>query len=414
MKMLTALLIACLGTVPCLAEDWPQWLGRDRDGVSPETVEPWQDEPDVLWRKDVGVGYSAVVARDGRAYTMGNENNHDVLYCLDPETGEEIWRASWRYPARFRGFYGPRSTPAVDDERVYTVGHSGLVKCFRVEDGSEIWSVDLPEQGFEVTNWGVATSPLLRENTILIDMGAVLALSKEDGSIVMRTAMPTPGWSKPSFGAWSSPAVFCDDGQNLVASFNNSELVVAVEETGEILDRAPWMNRRTTNIATPLILDGDDIFITTGYDIGSARFSFDDGKLRKLWQTENLASHSANAIPREGYIYGFDGNLRNPTRLVCVNLETGEEVWGHQDAEKLGAGTLIRASDKLIILGETGWLTIAEATPEGFRPLSQAHILKDEYCWTPPTLANGRIYCRSFNRRNHGAEELVCIQAGGN
>jgi outer membrane protein assembly factor BamB len=302
----------------------------------------------------------------------------------------------------------------VDDERVYTVGHSGLVKCFRVEDGSEIWSVDLPEQGFEVTNWGVATSPLLREKTILIDMGAVLALDKKDGSIVMRTAMPTPGWSEPSFGAWSSPAVFCDEGRNLVASFNNSELVVAVEETGEILDRAPWMNRRTTNIATPLILDGDDIFITTGYNVGSARFSFDDGKLQKLWQTENLASHSANAIPHEGYIYGFDGNLRNPTRMVCVDLETGEEVWGHQDAEKLGAGTLIRASDKLIILGETGWLTIAEATPEGFRPLSQAHILKDEYCWTPPTLANGRLYCRSFNRRNRNVKELVCIQAGGN
>lgn len=411
MKILPPLIIAFLASTLCLAEDWPQWLGPNRNGVSQEAVEPWQEEPKVLWRKNVGIGYSAVVERDGRAFTMGNEDDHDVLYCLDPETGKEIWRASWTYPALYRGFHGPRSTPAVDDERVYTVGHSGLVKCFSVEDGKEIWSNDLPEQGFEITNWGVATSPLLRENTILIDMGAVLALNKEDGTIVMRTAMPTPGWSKPSFGAWSSPAVLSDEGRNLVASFNNSELVVAVEETGEILDRAPWRHKRTTNIATPLILDGDDIFITTGYKIGSARFSFDDGKLKKLWQTEKLASHSANAIPDEGYIYGFDGNLRNRTYLVCVDLDMGEEVWRHEDAEKFGAGTLIRAQDKLIILGESGWLTIAEATPEGYRPLCQTHILQGDYCWTPPTLANGRLYCRSFSRRNREMKDLVCIKA---
>lgn len=396
-------LILALWTASASGGDWPQWLGPERDGTSDEEVHPWQGKAKEVWRLDVGIGYSAMAVRDGKAFTMGNVEDRDVVYCLDAQSGKEIWTASYPCPANAAGYYGPRCTPAVDKQNVYTVSHQGVVKCYRIQDGKELWSNDLRKMGIEGPKWGISTSPLLRDETILIDVGPIMALRKSDGKVVMETERFKPGYS--------SPVVFQRDGKNLVAGFNADGLVVAEEASGTIVAQTPWKTPFNVNAATPLVFDSSRLLVTSGYRVGTGMFDLSEGELSRLWHSKALGSQCNQLMPHDGYLYGFDGNVRGRGGLKCIDLAAGAQKWQAQDRRKLGIGSVLLAKDKLVVLGEHGWLMIADPSPEGFKPLCEERILEGDYCWTPPVLANGKLYCRDYDRK--GGSTWVCIDVSG-
>ncbi len=400
-RVLLGLLVGLVVAGPAFGGDWAQWLGPERDGTSDEAVELWQGEPKEVWRIETGIGYSAMVIRDGKAYTMGNIDDEDIVYCLDVETGKEIWTARYPCPANSGGYYGPRCTPAVDDKAVYTVSQEGVAKAYRVSDGKELWSKDLRRMGVKSPKWGISTSALLREDTILIDVGPILALSKKDGSVVMKSEMFPAGYS--------SPIVFEKDGKSLVASFNAAGLVVVEEETGKMVDLVAWKTRHDINSVTPVIYDSSRLLVSSSYQVGTAMFELSGGKLRKLWHSKDLGSQFNQLMPDGDYLFGFDDNVRGRRgSLKCISLDGGSEQWMAQDRRKLGVGSLLLARDKLIILGEYGYLIIAESDPKEYKPLAEAKILDGDYCWTPPVLANGKLYCRDYDRRA-GRSAWVCL-----
>ena len=376
------------------AADWPQWRGPTRDGLSTETG--WSTQwpangPAVLWKLNVGTGCSSVAVAQGHLFTMGNSNNTDTVYCLDATTGQPVWKYAYACPLDphlFEG--GPGATPTVDGDRVYTLSRAGHLFCFQAATGKVIWTKHLVNDlGSKVPTWGYAGSPIVLDNKLIFDLGApaaaTIALDKLTGAII---------WKNGSDGAsYGTIMPFAHAGQTCIASFNVFGLVVRDAATGRELARYPWKTSYDINAATPII-SGDDIFISSGYNHGSALLQLTADGLHPRWESKIMRNHFNSCVLWQGHLYGFDMET-----LTCLDLASGKVCWQHSG---LGKGSLMLADGKLIIQAERGDLAIATVTPATYTELARAKVL-DGRCWVVPVLANGHIYCKN----NLG--DLVCV-----
>ena len=172
------ILAVILIAAPASADDWPQWLGPERNGVSAEMnlMRDWPDAgPEVLWRVPLGKGFSAISAAAGRLFTMYADPHGEFAVCLDAASGEKLWRVrTGDYYKETQGGDGPRSTPTVDGDAVYVLGAEGLLFALEADSGHEIWQKDLAEEfGSEVPRWGFSTSPLVEGELLLLEAGGV-------------------------------------------------------------------------------------------------------------------------------------------------------------------------------------------------------------------------------------------------
>src|SRR5204863_7722662 len=150
------------------------------------------------------------------------------------------------------------------------------------------------------------------------------------------------------------------------------------------------------------IIDGDRVFISSGYGKGGALLKPNGGaEPAVLWKNKTLRSQRNAAVLVGGHLYGVDGDTNEKATLKCVDMATGEERWSET---AVGSGALMAADGKLIVLGDRGELMVAPASPEGFKPTARAQVLGGK-CWTVPVLANGLIWCR--NSRG----DVVCVDA---
>jgi outer membrane protein assembly factor BamB len=366
-------------------DDWPVWRGPDRNGISKETG--WNPKgAKTLWTKELGVGYSSVSVKDGKLYTMGHESTDDktgkdVVYCFDARSGEKIWNYS--YPCQTGQFKGPRATPVIDGDRVYTVSQEGLVICFDAASGKINWQTRvLKETGNTNIKWGVSSSAVIEGDLILLNIGdAGVAIDKNSGAVK---------WKSVGAPSYASPVVFDHQGKRVAAIFSATGLQVVDVETGKKIDSFEWKTSYDVNGADPVII-GDRIFISSGYNHGCALLDFSSGKLKKVWETDVLKNHFSSSVYMDGYIYGVDGQTKKDGFLRCISAADGSERW----STPIGFGSLIAAGDKLIVLDEAGGLHIAEASPEKYKVISTVATGLEKLCWTPPALADGMIYCRN-------------------
>ncbi len=164
-----------------------------------------------------------------------------------------------------------------------------------------------------------------------------------------------------------------------------------------------WKTQYDVNAATPLVIGGDKVFVSSGYNAGCALFQVEAGKIRELWRNKNLRSHINSPVAVQGFIYGMDGDAgRND--LVCLDAANGEKKW---EEKSIKGGSLIAANGKLIVLSEKGELVICDASPTGFRASSRSNVLTKR-CWVQPTLDAGKLYVKN----NVGL--LECLALGGN
>jgi outer membrane protein assembly factor BamB len=401
-------LLAGLLSVVSFAEDaakpadWHQWRGPNRDGISNETdwSTVWPAEgPKQLWRLSVGTGYSTVSVSKGRVYTMGNESKKDTIYCLNASTGAEIWTHSYRCTTKSGGHPGPASTPTVDGEYVYTLSREGHFFCLDARSGKVIWSRHLRKDfGAKSPEWDFASSPLILGNMVIVDAGMALAVGKLTGNLIWKTKDYGESWGiKNQGGGYSSPIAFDLNGSKYLAVFNSTGLVILNPNDGRELMLLPWKTSYNVNAAIPIIY-GDEVFISSGYNVGCALAKVSGNKLTTVWQNKNMRNHFNSCVLWKGHLYGFDDS-----RLRCLDWGTGDVKWTQRG---LGKGSLMLADGKLIIMSDKGKLVISEASPDGFKELAGVKILSG-LCWTVPVLSNGRIYCR-----NHEGD-LVCLDVGG-
>lgn len=380
------------------ADDWPCWMGPNLDGVSTETgwSLDWPEEglPPV-WTKQIGIGFSSVAIVDGALFSMGHTNGKETVWCLNAETGEEIW--SHRYSAELNAnLYegGPGATPTVDGDFVYTLSVDGRLLCIKRKTGNVVWEHDLKDDlGVELHEWGFDSSPIILGDQLILQGGRIVSYDKISGKKNWQSDKHTAGYG--------AVRAFSHAGDTLLASLDGDGLRVSEADSGDDVAFAAWKSPYRTNSTTPIVVR-DTIYISSGYNVGCGLFRLHDRQLEEIYTSKRMRNHFNNSILFDGHLYGFDGNsnLGRVVTLTCMNFETGEVMWKERG---LGCGSLMIADGKLLILNEKGELVLAEASAHQFRELARSSFL-DGRCWTVPVLLHGKIYGRN------AAGTLTCVQ----
>ena len=389
--------------------NWPQWRGPDRDGLSFEKglADHWPEKgPEVLWRISVGEGYSGVAVSNGRLFSMWDEAESQYLICMDARNGKELWRHKIGNSYKDGWGNGPRSTPVVDNSIVYVTSAYGRLLAANVSDGKALWNHDLPtEYGGRIPDHGYSSSPLVEGNKLYVEVGgkegySFVAFNKSTGEVAWHTQTDEPSYSSPI-------AVTLHNTRQIVF-FSAAGLFSVSPEDGRLFWRYDWEARCPatkfpTNIATPIFIAPDKIFISVGYGTvtGAAvvrlKKRSEQFSVEELWNSKAISNVINSSVFYKNHIYGFDNN-----KLACVDVLTGEEKWKTRGFQR---GSLIVADGHLIVWGERGKLALVEASPVEFKEISSIQIL-DGICWTSPSLANGKLYLR-----NH--EEMIALNLSG-
>lgn len=379
-----AVLTALSGSEP---GDWPQWRNDAGDGLSREVA--WTAEGETRWTSEIGLGYSAVSVSAGRVFAFGFdvERSLDVLRVLALEDGKELWRREW--PGELRANQhegGTLSTPAVADGRVYVSTSSGVVLCHRAEDGEPVWRRDLAaEHELDPGYYGFASSPLVLDGRLFVDFDRTFALDAASGELVWKSA--------PLQALYATPARFEHAGVPALAVFTQDALTVLARADGAVRAAFPWKkDERRVNAATPVVV-GERLFLSSAYEHGCALVEFPPAGPRAAFENKLMRNKMAGCVLVEGALYGFDESV-----LKCLDL-AGQERWR---VRGLGNGALSGGDGKLAILSSGGELVVARAAAAAFEELARAPLFDEGVCWTPPTIAGGRILARN----NRGT--LVC------
>jgi outer membrane protein assembly factor BamB len=376
-----------------MKQDWNQYRGPERNGISSETgwLADWpKSGPTTKWKADIGTGFASMAVVDGKVYALGHSKDQDHVYCLDAETGEVVWEKSYEAAIRDKQHEGgPCGTPAVANGLVFTLGKEGQFYCWNAENGEQVWYHDLTEAlDAKIPTWAFSGSPLLYNDWVVIDVGKTAAFKQDTGEMV---------WKSKDYGsAYSSPVPMTLAGKECIVSFPEFGLVVLDAKDGSEIARHQWETSYGVNSTTPIV-DGSNIFISTGYNRGASLVKFDDsGNSETVWENNNMNNHFNTSILHEGYLYGMDDAEKT---LACLDYKTGETVWT-QDG--FGKGSVAFADGKLIILSDQGEMAIAEATPEGYKEISRWQVLGPK-CWTVPVISHHKIFARNAKG------DLVCI-----
>lgn len=389
------LVAAAANSVP--AEDWPQWRGPRMDGISQETdlLSAWPEKgPPELWRVPLGAGFSAVSVVGDRAYTMYGGAEGEFAVCLDAVRGTVLWRT--RSGDLFANSYGdgPRATPAIDGDRVYMLGGSGMLQCLDAASGKQVWGCRLTEKfGGEPPEFGFSASPVVFGDMLVVVTGSgggksLAAVNKATGDVLWTSLDDKAGYSTPlRIEAAGVPQLVVLMGEALVG---------VSPQDGREYWRQPWKTTLDANVATPIFRD-NRLFVSTGYGTGCGLFELSavDGRpaAKLLWANKEMKNYFSTCVLVGNYLYGF-----NNTMLSCMDFETGEVKWRQRGFNR---GSLLAADGKLIICGERATLALAEVSPDGYKEISQAPMLEDR-TWTVPTLSGGRLFVRN-------EKELVCL-----
>jgi outer membrane protein assembly factor BamB len=397
-----AVLITLATPRTACAEDWPQFLGANRNGVSGEKglPLPWPgDGPPLVWQKDVGAGFSGPVVAGERLILFHRLDDLEVVECLNSATGASLWKSSYptHYEDQFGFDPGPRSTPTIAGDKVYTLGAEGVMHCFDLRTGKIIWKRALNDdykvpRGF----FGVATSPLVEEGKLLVNVGGkeagIVALSLDSGRELWHATDHEASYSSPVGANLAGPreAIF----------LTREGIVLVAPKTGAVSFSKHFRSRQgaSVNAATPVVV-GDLVFFSACYGAGAILLRAHKDKMETVWANDDsMSNHYNTCIAHNGYLYGFHGRQEEGAHLRSVELESGKVRW---TSDRTGCGTIVLADDKLIVLSEHGELLCVQADPDSYKELARAQVLTRP-ARSPLALANGKLYARD-------AKKLICL-----
>ena len=412
------------------ADDWPQWMGPNRDNVWRETglVESLPAKPKTVWRKPIGGGYSGPAVSDGFVYVTDFVTDENVktdnfdrkqskgverVWCLDAKSGAKLW--VFEYPESYSISYpaGPRSTPLVHEGKVYTQGAEGQVYCFDAVLGDDIWHKNLKQEyKTKAALWGYASQPLIDGQKLILLAGGegthCVALDKNTGKEIWRTG-------NMSEQGYSPPLIIEQAGVRQLILTSPDAIYSVDPETGKQFWSQEYKGDNGSIIMTPVRL-GNYLFVA-GFNGRSILIEMDSDKpgAKTLWRDEKKRAISpVNVQPflMDGLVYGFDqgGEFR------CFELPSGKIRWSTPKPlsdRKLGSGTvfLVRSgeTDRFWMFAETGDLILGQLKPDGFTELSRTHVIEPtnnafgrEVVWCSPAFANKRMFVRND-------QEIVCV-----
>jgi outer membrane protein assembly factor BamB len=423
-------------TLTAPADDWPQWLGPQRDSV-------WRERgilekfpaggPPVRWRTPIGAGYSGPAVAGGKVFLLdrrvrvetadprdpfarGRIPGTERVLCLDAQTGAEVWRFEYDCPYTVSYAAGPRATPTVDGQFVFTLGTEGNLMCFDTRSGFPVWSRDLKEFAGRTPLWGFAGHPLVHGDKLICLVGGegttAMAFDKRTGQELWRAlSAKEPGYAPPT--------LIRAGGREQVILWHPEAANALDPATGALFWSVPFPSRAGMSIATPRQL-GDRLFFSCFYN-GSlmTRLAADRPAATKVYQSPKASEmdtamlHTVMSTPflEAGHIYG----VCSYGQLRCLKADTGERVWETFAATTAGKPVrwanvfLVKQGDRFLLFNERGDLIFAKLSPQGYQELDRAHLLEPTntdlgrpVVWSHPALANRCLYARNDR-------EIICV-----
>ena len=405
-----------------VTHDWASFLGPSHNAVSTETPLRRDLPPPLVWELPKGSGYASPAVAGDRLLFIHRLADEEVVECLHVETGASRWR--FRYPTRFEDRYGynngPRSSPVVDGDRVFTVGAEGKLHCLDLETGEAVWRQDFwAKYGVPQDFFGAASTPLVEGGLLVVNVGG----PRRACVVGLDTATGREAWRAGNWGpSYASPVPATVHGRRRVFVFAGGEssppsggLMSIDPATGDVDFAFPFRSRtyESVNASCPVVFD-NQVFISASYRTGGALVEVrPDFTHRVAWTTQEFALHFNTPIHRDGYLYGFDGRNQGDASLVCIDTPTGRVVWreartwtetfqqnGSTRQVIVGAarGSLLAADGQFVCLGEFGHLLWLDLTPEGYTEVSRAWLFAARESWTLPVLSRGLLYVTQNTR----------------
>ena len=378
--------------------EWPQFRGPQRDNISRETglLKQWPSGgPELLWTaENIGEGFSTVAVTSELIYTTGNIGRDTVITALDLN-GNTKWTAK-NGPAYRRSKPGTRSTPTINDNRLYHENADGDIVCLEPDTGNKIWSLNILERfnGRNIT-WALAESLLIDGDNVICTPGGqnvgIAALDKKTG----RTVWTCEGINdKPGY---SSPIAFEYKGIRQIVALMASSVVGVNADTGRLLWCADHVTPFDENINTPIYHDGC-VFIcsrTTGSRLFRLNVAGDRVSVEQVWKFKQLESQHGGIILLNGYLYG-SSRTASFGPWICLDFRTGRRMYAEPG---IGTGSLTFADGLIYALNQRSTMALVRPTPHAFQIISRFSIPKGGKgpTWAHPVVCNGRLYIRHGN-----------------
>ncbi len=378
-------------TEPASAE-WPGFRGPERDGVvrGVQIETDWSRTPPVeMWRRPVGPAWSSFAVRGDRLFTQEQRGEDELVSCYDLNTGEPVWehRDATRFWESNAGA-GPRGTPTLSDDRVYTFGGTGILNALDAQSGAVIWSRNAAtDTKKDIPHWGFASSPLVVDDLVVVAVaGKPAAYDRATGE---------PRWIGPKGGGYSSPHLLTIDGVRQIVLMNGLGAVGVAPADGAVLWQHAWPG---DGIVQPGVTAEGDVLLGTGTGMGSGaglgvrRIAVTHGDggwtVTERWTSTGLKPYFNDFVVHEGHAYGFDGSI-----LSCIDLADGKRKWkggryGH------GQMVLLLEQDLLLVLSEQGELALVSAAPDKFSELARFPAITGK-TWNHPVLAGDVLLVRN-------------------
>ncbi|MBN1561937.1 PQQ-binding-like beta-propeller repeat protein [candidate division KSB1 bacterium] len=441
-KLFTLFVFLFLSAV--FAQDWPQLLGPNRDGTSPQKglLRSWpKDGPEILWSVTVGRGFGGPAVKDGKVYFLDRDDEvGDNLRCFDLSSGKELWNFAYSSLGSVM-FPGSRSVPTVDGKYVFSCGHNGDLYCVDINTHKPVWNANVwtdfggkpnsGERGFgggpdRFPTWAISQCPLVYGDLVILASQApeagVVAYNKLGGDLK---------WKTPSLGlvGYVSPAIVKIDGQDHVVMITASGRrddekgkVVGIQPlTGDILwEYANWQ----CGIPVPSAVDAGDnrVLVIGGYELGALMIKVEkkaDGHYgtTELFRTEEFGDQTKPPIFHNGYFYAQFGTNNTRDGLSCMSMD-GEIMWKTKRDPDFNKGSMILADGLILATDGEKTLYLIEPDPSGFKPLASAELLGEAGTggegaaargrggaqnWAPIALADGKLLIRDQSR-------MMCVK----
>jgi outer membrane protein assembly factor BamB len=344
-----------------------------------------------LWKQPIGGGYASFVVARGRAFTIEQRGEQEVASAYDVATGRELWTSKW--PGVFRelmGGDGPRATPTWNDGRVYVLGGNGEFRCLEEETGKTIWRTNILEDaGAENLQWGMAASPLVVDDTVVVLPGgpngkSVTAYDRRTGK---------HAWSAlDDRQAYSSPMLVTIGGVRQIIVFAATRVMGITPDGGALLWEHPWKTMYDVNAAQPLIIGDNRVFLSSGYGTGATVIELTRNEggfaVREVWRNIRMKNQFSSSVLHEGHIYGLDEAI-----LASLDAASGNVNW---KGGRYGYGQIMLASGHLVVVTEEGELALVRATPERHVELARFPVFQGK-TWNHPAIAGGILLVRNIN-----------------
>lgn len=392
--MRSVLLLLSLCTItPLVAQDWPQWLGPQRDGTINASIKPWQGALPVAWETKVGDGHSSPIVADGKVFLHDKApgSDEEVITAWDL-TGKQLWQERNTRAAFSSQFgVGPRATPAYSAGKLYTLGVTGILICRDANTGKEIWKNNLLES-FSAKNlyFGVSSSPLVDDKNVYVmpggTTGSIVALNKDTGSVFWKS-----GTDKASY---SSPMMTSVDSKPILVFQTQAGVVGLKPDSGDELFRIPLRDLLNESSTTPVRVG--DLLFASSVTFGSIGVNLVcvDGKVdtKQAWRNAGLTCYFGTPVVFANHLYAVTGQITSPTAtLQCIDPKTGKSMWTKKGVGKYHA-TLLKTKEHLLMLEEGGDLVLVEPNTTEYKELARSKVCR--MTWAHPAYANGLFIVR--------------------